>query len=79
MVSSVPAMPAAMHKEMDGRAQQENEVRQDAQKMSPMLGPEKERRNDQEGANPDPVTRMTRHERIMVAWTEATHFFSPGG
>ena len=79
MVSSVPTVPAAMHKEMDRRAQQENEVRQHTQEMRAMLGPKKERGDDQEGANPDPVARMTRQKRIMVGWTEAIHFFSPGG
>jgi hypothetical protein len=62
MMSSVPTVPAAMHKEMDRRAQQENKVRQNAQKMRAMLGPEEERRNDQERANADPVARMARQK-----------------
>jgi hypothetical protein len=44
--------------------------------MRAMLGPKKERRDNQEGTNTDPV--MTGQKRIMVR-AEAIHFVSPGG
>jgi hypothetical protein len=55
MVPSMPAVPV-MHEEMAQRAEQENKVWQHSEEVSTMLGPEKERRGDQEQGDYSPVS-----------------------
>jgi hypothetical protein len=68
-------MPAAVHKEMNRRAQQENDVWQNAQNVSAVFGPQEKRRDGQQRANADPITRMT--GQILMGWSKAAHFLSP--